>query len=219
MDANRKSTARPRNRNRARSACCETATRQPRCTLTVSWRCGSRNISATTRTPSFRQIRPLMLSGSASAKVGRWLVDPFERRAETKTPTRMNADTNPRRDRPMIGTSRETVRRRFAGFKKQHLIEQEGATPVVANRGLSCNLGWLRRKALTHRKHNAGSVPTRCGRCRCQRQAWWQPALPSTSPGCDPRSPSSRGRSRRPGLYTEETVVPHGSPGGDASVR
>jgi CRP-like cAMP-binding protein len=33
----------------------------------------------------------------------------------------------------MIGTSRETVTRLFAGFKKQKLIEQEGAT-LVANR-------------------------------------------------------------------------------------
>ena len=34
----------------------------------------------------------------------------------------------------MIGTSRETVTRLFAGFKKQRLIQQEGATLVVANR-------------------------------------------------------------------------------------
>lgn len=34
----------------------------------------------------------------------------------------------------MIGTSRETVTRIMAGFKKQRLIEREGATLVVANR-------------------------------------------------------------------------------------
>jgi hypothetical protein len=34
----------------------------------------------------------------------------------------------------MIGTSRETVTRLMAGFKKQRLIEQEGATLVVSDR-------------------------------------------------------------------------------------
>ena len=34
----------------------------------------------------------------------------------------------------MIGTSRETVTRLFAGFKKRRLIQQTGATVVVPNR-------------------------------------------------------------------------------------
>jgi CRP/FNR family transcriptional regulator len=34
----------------------------------------------------------------------------------------------------MIGTSRETVTRLLAGFKKQHLIEQSGSTLVIPNR-------------------------------------------------------------------------------------
>jgi CRP/FNR family transcriptional regulator len=34
----------------------------------------------------------------------------------------------------MIGTSRETVSRLFAGFKKQHLIRQNGCTLVIPNR-------------------------------------------------------------------------------------
>jgi CRP/FNR family transcriptional regulator len=34
----------------------------------------------------------------------------------------------------MIGTSRETVTRLMAGFRKQRMIEQEGATLVVSNR-------------------------------------------------------------------------------------
>jgi CRP/FNR family transcriptional regulator len=34
----------------------------------------------------------------------------------------------------MIGTSRETVTRLMAGFKKQRLIEQAGATLVIPNR-------------------------------------------------------------------------------------
>ena len=34
----------------------------------------------------------------------------------------------------MIGTSRETVSRLFAGFKKQNLIRQTGSTLVIPNR-------------------------------------------------------------------------------------
>jgi CRP/FNR family transcriptional regulator len=34
----------------------------------------------------------------------------------------------------MIGSSRETVSRLFAGFKKQHLITQSGSTLVIPNR-------------------------------------------------------------------------------------
>jgi CRP/FNR family transcriptional regulator len=34
----------------------------------------------------------------------------------------------------MIGTSRETVTRLFAGFKKRRIIEQNGATVVIPNR-------------------------------------------------------------------------------------
>jgi CRP/FNR family transcriptional regulator, cyclic AMP receptor protein len=34
----------------------------------------------------------------------------------------------------MIGTSRETVTRLMAGFRRQRFIEQEGATLVVSDR-------------------------------------------------------------------------------------
>ena len=34
----------------------------------------------------------------------------------------------------MIGTSRETVSRLFAGFKKQRLIQQNGCTLVIPSR-------------------------------------------------------------------------------------
>jgi len=80
------------------------------------------------------EIRTLMLSGSASEKLARLLVDQLDRRAEAKTPTRMKLTLTHEEIGQMIGTSRETVTRLFAGFKKQKLIEQEGATLVVANR-------------------------------------------------------------------------------------
>jgi CRP/FNR family transcriptional regulator, cyclic AMP receptor protein len=81
-----------------------------------------------------REIRTLILSGSASEKLARLLVDQLDRRAEAKTPTRMKLTLTHEEIGQMIGTSRETVTRLFAGFKKQKLIEQEGATLVVANR-------------------------------------------------------------------------------------
>jgi CRP/FNR family transcriptional regulator len=74
-----------------------------------------------------------MLSGSASEKLARLLVDQLDRRAEPNTPTRMKLTLTHEEIGQMIGTSRETVTRLFAGFKKQKLIEQEGAT-LVANR-------------------------------------------------------------------------------------
>ena len=81
-----------------------------------------------------REIRTLMLSGSASEKLARLLVEQLDRRAEPKSPTRMKLTLTHEEIGQMIGTSRETVTRLFAGFKKQKLIEQEGATLVVANR-------------------------------------------------------------------------------------
>jgi CRP/FNR family transcriptional regulator, cyclic AMP receptor protein len=80
-----------------------------------------------------REIRTLMLSGSASEKLARLLVDQLDRRAEAKSPARMKLTLTHEEIGQMIGTSRETVTRLFAGFKKQKLIEQEGAT-LVANR-------------------------------------------------------------------------------------
>jgi len=70
-----------------------------------------------------REIRTLMLSGSAGEKLARLLV-----------PGRMKMVLTHEEIGQMIGTSRETVTRLFAGFKKQRLIQQEGATLVVANR-------------------------------------------------------------------------------------
>ena len=34
----------------------------------------------------------------------------------------------------MIGSTRETVSRIFADFRKQHLIQQNGSTPVIPDR-------------------------------------------------------------------------------------
>jgi len=81
-----------------------------------------------------REIRTLMLSGSAGEKLARLLVGWLDDHADSRTPGRMKMVLTHEEIGQMIGTSRETVTRLFAGFKKQRLIHQEGATLVVANR-------------------------------------------------------------------------------------
>ncbi|MGC2196724.1 MAG: Crp/Fnr family transcriptional regulator [Terriglobales bacterium] len=81
-----------------------------------------------------REIRTLMLSGSASEKLARLLVGWLEDRTGCPNPTRMKVPLTHEEIGQMIGTSRETVTRLMAGFRKQRMIEQEGATLVVSNR-------------------------------------------------------------------------------------
>jgi CRP/FNR family transcriptional regulator, cyclic AMP receptor protein len=81
-----------------------------------------------------KEIRTLMLSGSAGEKLARLLVGWLDDHADPKAPGRMKMVLTHEEIGQMIGTSRETVTRLFAGFKKQRLIHQEGATLVVANR-------------------------------------------------------------------------------------
>jgi CRP/FNR family cyclic AMP-dependent transcriptional regulator len=75
-----------------------------------------------------------MLSGSASAKLARLLVGWLDQKAGSPNPSRMKMRLTHEEIGQMIGTSRETVTRLFAGFKRQHLLEQQGATLVVSNR-------------------------------------------------------------------------------------
>jgi CRP/FNR family cyclic AMP-dependent transcriptional regulator len=81
-----------------------------------------------------REIRDLILSDSASEKLARLLVGWLDQNAESKHPTQVKLSLTHEEIGQMIGTSRETVSRLFAGFKKQHLIQQSGATLVVPNR-------------------------------------------------------------------------------------
>lgn len=81
-----------------------------------------------------REIRSLMLSGSATEKLARLLVGWLDERGIAQHPERMKVPLTHEEIGQMIGTSRETVTRLMAGFRKQRLIEQEGATLVVSNR-------------------------------------------------------------------------------------
>jgi CRP/FNR family cyclic AMP-dependent transcriptional regulator len=81
-----------------------------------------------------REIRDLILSDSASEKLARLLVGWLDQNTQARNPSQMKLALTHEEIGQMIGTSRETVSRLFAGFKKQHLIHQTGSTLVIPNR-------------------------------------------------------------------------------------
>ena len=81
-----------------------------------------------------REIRDLMLSDSASEKLARLLVGWLDNSTESRQTGQVKMALTHEEIGQMIGTSRETVSRLFAGFKKQHLIQQNGATLVIPDR-------------------------------------------------------------------------------------
>jgi CRP/FNR family transcriptional regulator, cyclic AMP receptor protein len=81
-----------------------------------------------------QEIRDLMLSDSASEKLARLMVGWLDQNAKSRNPTQLNLALTHEEIGQMIGSSRETVSRLFAGFKKQHLIQQSGSTLVIPNR-------------------------------------------------------------------------------------
>ncbi len=81
-----------------------------------------------------REIRDLILSDSATEKLARLLVGWLDQNADARNPTQMKLALTHEEIGQMIGTSRETVSRLFAGFKRQRLIQQSGSTLVIPNR-------------------------------------------------------------------------------------
>src|SRR5271170_3034668 len=81
-----------------------------------------------------REIRDLILSDSASEKLARLLVGWLDQNTDTRNPSQMKLALTHEEIGQMIGTSRETVSRLFAGFKRQRLIQQNGSTLVIPNR-------------------------------------------------------------------------------------
>ena len=93
----------------------------------------TQNISADYAT-TCREIRDLILSDSASEKLARLLMGWLDQNTKSKNPAQMKLALTHEEIGQMIGSSRETVSRLFAGFKKQHLIQQSGSTLVIPNR-------------------------------------------------------------------------------------
>lgn len=81
-----------------------------------------------------REIRDLMLSDSAGEKLARLIVGWLDHSAESKQSGHVKMALTHEEIGQMIGTSRETVSRLIAGFKRQRLIQQNGATLVIPNR-------------------------------------------------------------------------------------
>jgi CRP/FNR family transcriptional regulator len=81
-----------------------------------------------------REIRDLILSDSASEKLARLLVGWLDQNTASKNPSQMKLALTHEEIGQMIGSSRETVSRLFAGFKKQRLIQQTGSTLVIPDR-------------------------------------------------------------------------------------
>ena len=81
-----------------------------------------------------REIRDLILSDSASEKLARLLMTWLDQNTKSKNPTQMKLALTHEEIGQMIGSSRETVSRLFAGFKKQQIIQQQGSTLVIPNR-------------------------------------------------------------------------------------
>jgi CRP/FNR family transcriptional regulator len=81
-----------------------------------------------------REIRDLILSDSASEKLARLLVGWLDQNTAAKRPSHLTLALTHEEIGQMFGSSRETVSRLLAGFKKQRIIEQNGSTLVVPNR-------------------------------------------------------------------------------------
>jgi CRP/FNR family transcriptional regulator len=81
-----------------------------------------------------REIRDLILSDSASEKLARLLVGWLDQNTTSRNPSHVKLALTHEEIGQMIGSSRETVSRLLAGFKKQRLIQQSGSTLVIPDR-------------------------------------------------------------------------------------
>jgi CRP/FNR family cyclic AMP-dependent transcriptional regulator len=81
-----------------------------------------------------REIRDLILSDSASEKLARLLMGWLDQNTQSKTPSQVKMALTHEEIGQMIGSSRETVSRLLAGFKKQRIIQQSGSTLIIPSR-------------------------------------------------------------------------------------
>jgi len=83
---------------------------------------------------TFQEVRYLGLSGSAAAKLARFLLDVATSRAQDDGRLQATLALTHEEIAGIIGVARETVTRLFASFKRERLIELHGSTLVVANK-------------------------------------------------------------------------------------
>jgi CRP/FNR family cyclic AMP-dependent transcriptional regulator len=82
-----------------------------------------------------RELRSLMLSESASARLARLLVEWLDTNGDAKHRDQMKLTLTHEEIAQMIGTSRETVTRLLTEFRKKQFVQRHGSTMVVHNRG------------------------------------------------------------------------------------
>jgi CRP/FNR family cyclic AMP-dependent transcriptional regulator len=78
-----------------------------------------------------REIRALTLPRSAADRLANLLLERSVKAGDTRHPGRLTLELTHEEIAQMIGTSRETVTRLFADFKKKELIEKNGSTVVI----------------------------------------------------------------------------------------
>ena len=81
-----------------------------------------------------KEVRYLGLSSSAVEKLARFLLDLNVGKGSEKEPARVTLTLTHEEIANMIGTSRETVTRLIAGFKRKHLIEVRGSALIIKNK-------------------------------------------------------------------------------------
>ena len=84
---------------------------------------------------TYREVRYLGLSGSAEGKLARFLLDLTANQEHDHGPARATTLTLTHEEiADMVGTSRETVTRLFAEFKRKRLVEVQGSRLLIANK-------------------------------------------------------------------------------------
>lgn len=84
---------------------------------------------------TYREVRYLGLSGSAAGKLARFLLDLSETHGKPENGTVRTTMTLTHEEiAEMIGTSRETVTRLFADFKRRQMLEVHGSALVIKDK-------------------------------------------------------------------------------------
>jgi CRP/FNR family cyclic AMP-dependent transcriptional regulator len=79
-------------------------------------------------------VRYLGLSSSAAEKLARFLLDWNDSHGESPGSLRSVLTLTHEEIAEMLGTSRETVSRLFADFKRQQLVEVRGSSLVITDK-------------------------------------------------------------------------------------
>ena len=101
------------------------------------WLCWWLKILSDIYHATYREVRYLGLSGSAGEKLARFLLDLAADSSKTSAgghADRVALTLTHDEIAQMLGSSRETVTRLFADFRRKHLIEVHGSTLVITNK-------------------------------------------------------------------------------------